>query len=108
PGCMGSLAFVDPTRTADLSAIKDLEGTTVADALTELRRAFPDVPQRRLGFRPAAFVEAHIEQGPRLEKERKTIGVVTGIQGTRRFVVEVRGENAHAGTTPRRRRKDAL
>lgn len=108
PGCMGSLAFVDPTQTADLSAIKDLAGTTVADALTELRRAFPDVPQRRLGFSPAAFVEAHIEQGPRLEKERKTIGIVTGIQGTRRFVVEVRGENAHAGTTPRRGRKDAL
>jgi|SRR5215831_6779984 len=108
PGCMGSLAFADPARTSDLSAIQDLEGVTVADALAGLRLAFPDVPARKLGFVPAAFVEAHIEQGPRLEKERKTIGVVTGIQGTRRFVVEVRGENAHAGTTPRRRRKDAL
>ena len=108
PGCMGSLAFVDPTRSADLSAIKDLEGTTVADALAGLRRAFPDVAPRELGFVPAAFVEAHIEQGPRLENEHKTIGVVTGIPGTRRFVVEVHGENAHAGTTPRRRRRDAL
>lgn len=108
PGCMGSLAFVDPARTTELAAIKDLEGTTVADALQGLRRAFPDVPNRPLGLIPSAFIEVHIEQGPRLENARKTIGVVTGIQGTRRFVVEVLGENAHAGTTPRRRRKDAL
>jgi len=33
---------------------------------------------------------------------------VTGIQGTRRFLIEVHGEDAHAGTTPRKRRKDAL
>ena len=33
---------------------------------------------------------------------------VSGIQGTRRFHIEVQGEDAHAGTTPRARRKDAL
>jgi N-carbamoyl-L-amino-acid hydrolase len=108
PGCMGSLGFVDPTRTPELQAIRDLSGTTVAQALEGLRGAFKNVPSRPLGFVPAAFVETHIEQGPRLESARKTIGVVTGIQGTRRFHVEVHGENAHAGTTPRRRRKDAL
>src|SRR5262249_37424812 len=35
-------------------------------------------------------------------------GVVTGIQGRRRFLVEVHGEDAHAGTMPRRRRRDAF
>ena len=108
PGCMGSIGFVDPRRASELQAVTDLDGTTVAQALERMNRALGDVPLRPLGFVPAAFVEAHIEQGPRLEAARKTIGVVTGIQGMRRFRVEVHGENAHAGTTPRKRRKDAL
>jgi beta-ureidopropionase / N-carbamoyl-L-amino-acid hydrolase len=60
------------------------------------------------GFPLAGYVEAHIEQGPRLENEGKTVGVVTGIQGSRRYIVEVQGEEAHAGTTPRAARKDAF
>ena len=60
------------------------------------------------GFALDGYVEAHIEQGPRLENERKTIGVVTGIQGSRRYIVETAGEEAHAGTTPRAARKDAF
>jgi N-carbamoyl-L-amino-acid hydrolase len=66
------------------------------------------VPARPLGFPVAAFLEAHIEQGPELEAKGDTIGIVTGIQGARRFIVEVEGEDAHAGTTSRARRKDAL
>ncbi len=34
--------------------------------------------------------------------------MVTGIQGSRRYIVETAGEEAHAGTTPRAARKDAL
>ena len=40
----------------------------------------------------AAYLEAHIEQGPFLEREGHVIGVVTGIQGKRTFRVIVRGE----------------
>src|SRR5690606_33276713 len=53
-------------------------------------------------------VEAHIEQGPRLELAGRPIGVVTGIQGSRWYTVEVIGEEAHAGTTPLAARKDAF
>ena len=58
-------------------------------------------------FRPAAFVELHIEQGPVLEKEQITIGVVESVQGIcwTRFVIT--GEVNHAGTTPMELRKDA-
>jgi beta-ureidopropionase / N-carbamoyl-L-amino-acid hydrolase len=56
----------------------------------------------------AAYVEAHIEQGPVLERDGYSIGVVTGIQGKRTFRVTVRGEEAHAGTSAARERKDAL
>ena len=34
--------------------------------------------------------------------------MVTGIQGKRTFRVDVIGEESHAGTTPRRARRDAL
>ena len=56
----------------------------------------------------AAFFEAHIEQGPILEAEDKTIGVVQGVQGIRWYEVTVTGQEAHAGPTPMERRKDAL
>lgn len=108
PGCMGSRVFADPAQLDRMLSAKDLNGVTVAGALATVRQALADVPPRPLGFPVAAYVEAHIEQGPELEATGTTIGVVTGIQGRRRFVIEVHGEDAHAGTMPRRRRRDAL
>ena len=61
----------------------------------------PAAEKHDLNAPAAAYIEAHIEQGALLEREGKTIGVVTGIQGLRWFNVEVFGETAHAGTTPR-------
>ncbi len=55
-----------------------------------------------------AYFEAHIEQGPILEAEEKTIGVVTAIQGIRWFDCRITGMEAHAGPTPMDVRKDAL
>ncbi len=55
-----------------------------------------------------AYFEAHIEQGPILEAAKKPIGVVTGAQGQRWYEITVTGQEAHAGTTPMPRRKDAL
>lgn len=61
------------------------------------------------GGRPVgAYIEAHIEQGPVLETEKKTIGVVTGGQGKRSYEVTAKGQEAHAGTTPMAVRRDAL
>ena len=80
-----------------------------------LRRRAGRAPDRRertcragLGGQPHAYVEAHIEQGPRLEAEGLDIGVVTGIQGSRWFTVTLTGETAHAGTTPLALRRDAV
>ena len=56
----------------------------------------------------AAFFELHIEQGPVLEAEQKTIGVVTGAQGQRWYEITFVGQEAHAGPTPMNRRRDAL
>jgi beta-ureidopropionase / N-carbamoyl-L-amino-acid hydrolase len=53
------------------------------------------------------FVEVHIEQGPVLNALNLPLGVVTSINGSVRYLCEVSGMAAHAGTTPMHRRKDA-
>jgi len=56
----------------------------------------------------AAYFELHIEQGGRLEREKKQIGVVEGIVGIRRWTCVATGVANHAGTTPMDERHDAL
>ena len=108
PGAMGSAVFAGDLRLADLLANTDRDGTTIEQALALTLAATPEPVRRQTGFAVAAYLEAHIEQGPRLEATGNTIGVVSAIQGIRWFTVEVFGEEAHAGTTPLRQRKDAL
>ncbi|MDD9981189.1 MAG: M20 family metallo-hydrolase [Gammaproteobacteria bacterium] len=108
PGCLGSLAFTYPDRHEAVLDTVDADGVTLRQAVARYRERVPDL-DRYPPHRPIhAYVEAHIEQGPILEQRGKTVGIVTGIQGSRRFEIEVHGEDAHSGTTPRARRKDAL
>ena len=108
PGMMGSEAFCGLRPPDDILAVTDRAGVGVADDLPRALAATPDAERRGIGFPVAAFVEAHIEQGPALERAGLPIGVVTGIQGVRRMRVRVTGEEAHAGTTPKSARRDAL
>ncbi|MPY22460.1 M20 family metallo-hydrolase [Shewanella psychropiezotolerans] len=55
----------------------------------------------------AAF-ELHIEQGPILELEKLTIGVVKGAQHMSRHNITVWGQEAHAGPTPMSSRRDPM
>ncbi|MCP5910099.1 Zn-dependent hydrolase, partial [Klebsiella pneumoniae] len=55
-----------------------------------------------------AMFELHIEQGPVLEAEGRTVGVVTGVQGMRWYEVSMTGREAHSGSTPMGLRADAL
>ncbi|NNG04135.1 MAG: M20 family metallo-hydrolase [Inquilinus sp.] len=108
PGMTGSFVFAGLTPLDQAIAVRDPEGVAIADTLAAMRAATPAAIDRPLGIPVAAYVEAHIEQGPRLEAAAVPIGVVTGIQGARWFAVEVSGDAAHAGTTPRAQRRDAL
>lgn len=108
PGMMGSSAFAGATQAADYLDVRDARGVSVREGLAAARAVFPDLPLRSLGRPVAGYFEAHIEQGPVLEQMERTIGVVTGIQGKQTFRVVVDGQEAHAGTTPRAARKDAL
>jgi allantoate deiminase len=57
---------------------------------------------------PRAFLELHVEQGPRLADAETPVGVVTGIVGYARGELVVAGREGHAGTTPMVGRRDAL
>ena len=63
--------------------------------------------RERLGT-PGAFVEVHVEQGPRLADAGVPLGVVSSIVGYVRGTVVVEGRPGHAGTTPMDARDDAL
>jgi len=108
PGMMGSAVFTGKRKLAEILPVRDRAGITVEDALKSVLDAEPDIPRRPLGFPVAGFLEPHIEQGRTLQDLGYTAGVVTGIQGKRTFRVDVIGEESHAGTTPRRARRDAL
>jgi len=84
---------------------QDRDGKTFIDELSRIGYR-GDLPcgGRKLG----AHFELHIEQGPILEAEDKTIGLVTGVQGMRWYEVTVTGSESHAGSTPMPLRRDAL
>ncbi|WP_250456216.1 Zn-dependent hydrolase [Caballeronia sp. ATUFL_M2_KS44] len=83
----------------------DVDGKTIGEELKRIGYA-GDVPCG--GRKVHAAFELHIEQGPILEAENKTIGVVTDAQGQRWYEITLTGQEAHAGPTPMPRRKDAL
>ncbi|MCE1235898.1 MAG: Zn-dependent hydrolase [Hyphomicrobiales bacterium] len=84
---------------------EDRQGVKYGDAL----EAIGYRGEEKAGDHPLqAYFELHIEQGPILEDEGKTIGVLTGVQGMRWYEVTVTGQDAHTGATPMRLRKNAL
>jgi acetylornithine deacetylase/succinyl-diaminopimelate desuccinylase-like protein len=60
------------------------------------------------GALPTAFLEVHVEQGPRLALGDAPLGVVTSIVGYARAEIFIDGTAGHAGTTPMAGREDAL
>ncbi len=105
PDMLGSLVFVGglPLEQAlDLVAADD--GARLGDELARIGYGGP-VPCPTAAS-PHSFVELHIEQGPVLEAEGVTIGVVEGVQGISWTEIVIVGQSAHAGTTPMRLRHD--
>jgi N-carbamoyl-L-amino-acid hydrolase len=102
---MGSGVWVGSIPLAKAYALADTEGVTVCQALEEIgyKGDQPASP-----FAADAYFELHIEQGPILEAEEKTIGIVTGAQAMAWYDLALTGWESHAGTTPPSRRRDAL
>ena len=104
PAMFGSAVFTGVMALDAALAVRDVDGISVAQALQRTGYA----GSRPLGAAVDAYFEAHIEQGPILEDNAKSIGVVSGGQAIRWLDVQVEGLAAHAGTTPMPLRKDAL
>ena len=83
----------------------DADGKTMGEELKRIGYAGSEP----VGGRPVhAFFETHIEQGPILEAEGQTIGIVTDAQGQRWYELVLTGQESHAGPTPMGVRRDAL
>jgi N-carbamoyl-L-amino-acid hydrolase len=84
--------------------LTDADGRTVKEEL--VRIGFHGEAHERRPI-PYAYIETHIEQGPILADAGVDIGVVEGVQSISWQRLTVRGEAAHAGTTPIDSRHDA-
>ncbi len=104
PDMMGSAVHQGTLGLEDALAVTGIDGAAVSDEL------------EKIGYRGNAatgterahcFVELHVEQGPVLDIEGTTIGVVEGVQGISWTEFVIGGVSNHAGTTPMRMRCDA-
>jgi beta-ureidopropionase / N-carbamoyl-L-amino-acid hydrolase len=92
------LAQTDADGVSMAAAMRAAGLPATMTAIQALRRD----PARYLGF-----VEVHIEQGPVLDALDLPLGLVTSINGARRFMGQMLGMASHAGTTPMGQRRDA-
>jgi len=105
PVMMGSGVFAKAFTLEHAYAATDTEGKSVKGELERIGYIGTQEP----GDHPiGAYFETHIEQGPVLEDNDVTIGVVSGVLGIRWFDCTVTGMEAHAGPTPMALRKDAM
>jgi N-carbamoyl-L-amino-acid hydrolase len=104
PDILGSLVFAGGLTLAEADDVVSIDGKRYGDELDRIGyRGDAPIP----AFRPHAYVELHIEQGPILDIEGVTIGAVRDLQGISWQEVSIAGQSNHAGTTPMRLRRDA-
>jgi allantoate deiminase len=101
----GSRAFLG--RALPDGATTDAEGATLASAI-ELAGNAAAAHGSSLPANAAAYLEAHIEQGPVLEASGHPLGIVTSITGGAKLVVRLTATAGHAGTVPMSLRRDAF
>jgi len=104
---IGSRAFIGEIMEQDLNQVRG--GVTAFDeALARIDCTRASVLQAKCNPDDyVGFVEVHIEQGTRLEKQKLNIGVVDEIVGIQWYWLKFLGEAAHSGTMPMADRKDA-
>jgi N-carbamoyl-L-amino-acid hydrolase len=104
PDMMGSGVHQGAFDLDEILATKGIDGKIVSE---ELKHIGYDGETKVGQFRAHCFIELHVEQGPVLEQEAISIGVVTGVQGISWTEIRIDGTSNHAGTTPMYLRHDA-
>lgn len=108
-GLHGSEAVVGHYQLEEKLKQTDTSGLSFEEVLHDMGLTTNGyVEARREQHEIEMFVEVHIEQGKRLEKQNLPCGVVTGIAGPCWLEFTFYGQAGHAGNTPMNDRKDAL
>ncbi len=94
-------SWLDQTDAAGVTLREAMQAAGLPGTMDAIQALARD-PARYLGF-----VEIHIEQGPVLDGLDLPLGIVTSINGSRRYTGEIIGLASHAGTTPMGQRRDA-
>ncbi len=89
--------------------LTDADGTTLRQAFLEFGLDPARIGEAaRTPSELVGYLEAHIEQGPQLDRAGQSLAVVSSIAGAQRFQIAIHGEARHAGGTPYETRRDAL
>lgn len=108
-GMFGSQSLVGQINPKSIATMKDLDGVLLSDELQ--RHGYDPLKALDVARDPqtiAGYLELHIEQGPVLDRQHKSVGIVDEITGLFTWSVTLRGEANHAGTTPMDMRNDAF
>jgi allantoate deiminase len=105
---LGSRA-VAGTFVESVLGTRDAAGISMHDALTQFGLDPDHIDAAaRVRAELLAYIELHIEQGPVLEAQNLSVGIVTAIAGATRLAASLTGMAGHAGTVPMALRRDAL
>ena len=104
---LGSSAAAGTLDPDAVRGLRDANGTALPDALKENGIDLDTMGDAELP-EIAAYLELHIEQGPRLEQMGKPAAAVIGCFGVERHAITFTGKASHAGSTPMNLRRDAF
>jgi hydantoinase/carbamoylase family amidase len=104
---LGSSAAAGTLDPEAVRHLKDNQGIALPDALRENGIDLDTMGEAELPD-IAAYLELHIEQGPRLEEAGKPAAAVIGCFGVERHAITFTGKSSHAGSTPMNLRRDAF
>lgn len=108
---LGSSASGGTLKPEEVESLTDRQGIRLTDALRENGIELQDMLKAHDYLKKVpgrAYLELHIEQGPVLEAQNKSTGVVIGTFGVERHKIFFRGQAAHSGSTPIPMRRDAF
>ncbi len=108
-GMLGSQALTGQLTLDWLERAQDASGETLRDAMAQCQMRYHHAMEAARDPKTlVGFLELHIEQGPVLEKAQQDIGVVEGISGVFKWLIQFKGKADHAGTAPMDLRSDAF
>ncbi len=104
---LGSSAAAGTLDPEAVRGLRDAAGVALPDALRENGIELDTMGDAELPD-IGAYLELHIEQGPRLEEMGKPAAAVIGCFGVERHAITFTGRASHAGSTPMNLRRDAF